>query len=106
MIRIKDYIFNENEILAIHKDKMNGGIDFEYGNDKFKTFPDTSFEDIEWNYENFNDRKKLEEVILARDVRIKELEDRINKAIEYIGNGNIGIPKKTSEKFINILKGE
>lgn len=104
MIRIKDYIFNENEIKWFEK----------YNEEEIKvvfvnnTHIDimATFEDIEWNYENFNVRKKLEEVILARNVRIKELEDRINKAIEYIGNGNIGIPKKTSEKFINILKGE
>ena len=36
----------------------------------------------------------------------QELQDRLNKAIEYIGNGNLGIPRKTREKFIKILKGE
>ena len=35
-----------------------------------------------------------------------ELQQKIDKAIEYIGNGNIGIPRKTKEKFIKILKGE
>lgn len=65
--------------------------------------------------------------IVDLNVRIKELEielrkykkaynklidnhskyiKRIDKAIEYIGNGNIGIPRKTREKFIKILKGE
>lgn len=35
----------------------------------------------------------------------KELQTRINKAIEYIGNKNIGVPRKTREKVIKILKG-
>lgn len=40
------------------------------------------------------------------DKIIKDLLKRIDKAIEYIGNGNIGIPRKTRNKFIKILKGE
>ena len=35
-----------------------------------------------------------------------ETQGRIDKAIEYIGNGNIGIPRKTRNKFINILQGD
>ena len=38
--------------------------------------------------------------------QIDEYKSRIDKAIEYIGNGNLGIPRKTREKFIKILKGE
>ena len=36
----------------------------------------------------------------------RELKARIEKAIEYIGNGNLGIPRKTRDKFIKILKGK
>jgi len=34
------------------------------------------------------------------------LQQKVDKSIEYIGNGNLGIPRKTREKFIKILKGE
>lgn len=37
--------------------------------------------------------------------KVIENEKRINRAIEYIGNKNIGIPKKTREKAIKILRG-
>ena len=30
---------------------------------------------------------------------------KISKAIEYIGNKNIGVPRKTREKAIKILRG-
>ena len=82
MIRIKDYIFNENEILAIHKDKMNGGIDFEYGNDKFKTFPDATFEDIEWNYGS--DKAQISLQNQSANDTCGELQQRIDKIKEYI----------------------
>lgn len=36
----------------------------------------------------------------------KKLKKNIDKAIEYIGNGNLETPRKTREKFIKILKGE
>ena len=32
--------------------------------------------------------------------------DRISRAIEYIGNKNIGVPRKTREKAIAILGGK
>lgn len=34
-----------------------------------------------------------------------DLRQRISKAIEYIGNKNIGVPRKTREKAIKILRG-
>lgn len=36
----------------------------------------------------------------------EDLQQRIDKAIEYIGNKNIGVPRKTREKAIAILKGK
>lgn len=57
--------------------------------------------------------KELEEenIMLrsAWDDMFKKWESQVNKvgkAIEYIGNGNIGIPTKTREKIIKILKAE
>ena len=56
---------------------------------------------------------KLEDIIkkdrLFTECRIRDYIDykaRIDKAIEYIGNGNLGIPRKVREKFIKILEGE
>ena len=46
---------------------------------------------------------KLEDII-KKDRLFTEC--RIDKAIEYIGNGNLGIPRKVREKFIKILEGE
>ena len=43
---------------------------------------------------------------LAEKRKKLKYKQRINEAIEYIGNGNLGIPRKTREKFIKILKGE
>lgn len=37
--------------------------------------------------------------------RDNKAQRRINRAIEYIGNKNIGIPRKTREKAIKILRG-
>lgn len=34
-----------------------------------------------------------------------EEKSKIDNAIKYIGNGNLGIPRKTRDKFIKILKG-
>ena len=36
---------------------------------------------------------------------IENLQQRITRAIEYIGNKNIGISRKTREKAIKILRG-
>ena len=44
---------------------------------------------------------KIMEVIDERD----GLQQRITRAIEYIGNKNIGVPRKTREKAIKILRG-
>lgn len=43
----------------------------------------------------------IEDLMSERD----DLQQRITRAIEYIGNKNIGVPKKTREKAIKILRG-
>ena len=84
MIKIKDYIFNENEIQEIEIAKKDLMVEFKSG--YYEVVENATFEDIEWNYENFNDCKKLEEVILARDVKIKELEEENKKLKEQLLN--------------------
>lgn len=69
-------------------------------------------------YMRFTDKdvlidKKFYETYLipsfANAIRYKRLyeqsEQRITRAIEYIGNKNIGISRKTREKAIKILRG-
>ena len=132
MIKIKDYIFNENEIdmFSYHRDTGTLQVINTINKERLDTFiTNTTFEDIEWNYgatqnatqNATQDRiKELKEdyITLEKDYgtcelensklrsEIKELKNRINKTIEYIGNGNLGISRKTREKFIKILKGE
>lgn len=55
------------------------------------------------------ENKELKKVYIKPTFTKREIEkykSRNEKAIEYIGNGNIGIPRKTRDKFIAILKGE
>ena len=40
-----------------------------------------------------------------RDSRIKILNQRMERIIEYIGNKNIGVPRKVREKVIGISEG-
>lgn len=70
-----------------------------------------TFEDYNKDLNNKLDKLNEEYITLEKDYGTSEIENdklrkRISKAIEYIGNGNIGIPRKTREKFIKILKGE
>lgn len=84
MIRIKDYIFNENEIREIKQCKNYLRLDLTYSV-PYLHIDDATFDDIEWNYENFNDCKQLEEIILVRDKKIKELEEE-NKKLKKPSN--------------------
>ena len=84
MIKIKDYIFNENEIREIKQCKNYLRLDLTYSG-PYLCINDATFEDIEWNYENFNDCKQLEEIILVRDKKIKELEEE-NKKLKKPSN--------------------
>ena len=49
MIRIKDYIFNENEIREIKQCKNYLRLDLTYSG-PYLHIDDATFEDIEWNY--------------------------------------------------------
>ena len=101
MIKIKDYIFNENEIEYIKKELEGIIVCPKAVNVELKAIENATFEDIEWNYENNNeycnvfyeDRiKELEE----ENERLKELnvcvgcnnnpdyKSRIDEAIKYI----------------------
>ena len=134
MIKIKDYIFNENEIEYIKKELEGIIVCPKAVNVELKAIENATFEDIEWNYENNNeycnvfyeDRiKELEE----ENERLKELnvcvgcnnnpdyKSRIDKAIEYIeehkrnvydtfGEGIVFGEMGGIKEIIKILKGE
>lgn len=99
MIKIKNFIFNENEIQYINKTKENIYINFRDGD--IETIPSATFEDIEWNYEDEQIRKCLdsisrEEELEEENKQLKELnvcvgcennpdyKTRINKAKRFI----------------------
>ena len=112
MIKIKNYILNENELLGIVYIKEENKLEL-ISKDKYSEFiKNATFEDIEWNYgekqvaprirqleakierkrkEHERKIKKLKEeyITLEKDYGTSEIENdklrkRINKAIEYI----------------------
>jgi len=127
VIKIKDYIFNENELLGIVYIKEENKLEL-ISKDKYSEFiENATFEDIEWNYEDEQIRKcldsidreeeleeenkKLNELIVfnvqtsANLTKINnQLEDRINKVFEYLENTDLGILEFWKVK--EILKGE
>lgn len=125
MIKIKDTIFNENEIQYIMEySEKELQIMFK---DQSDIYVEATFDDIEWNYQEIDNKQKSDKSKRRAYKRIEELEEenimlrsawddmfkkwesqvnKVGKAIEYIGNGNIGIPTKTREKIIKILKAE
>lgn len=125
MIKIKDYIFNENEIShIIHM--MNENLDTEYlnifGKDgSLKSCISATFDDIEWNYvDKVHDdklekayKKVKEELVFMTDLQKDslgkrlELQHRIDKAIEYIESyHNTALFESDKENLIKILEGE
>ena len=134
MIKIKDFIFNENEIVYIVEFDEDNKLRVRTSKEVWFDIPNATFEDIEWNYENNNeycnvfyeDRiKELEE----ENERLKELnvcvgcnnnpdyKSRIDKAIEYIeehkrnvydtfGEGIVFGEMGGIKEIIKILKGE
>ena len=133
MIKINDYIFNENEIVYINEyDAESLGIMLK-GKDKC-ILVDAHIEDIEWNYEQEQivNCEVYQEHINIQIQRIKELEEenktlkelnvcvgcdnnpdyktRIDKAIEYIKQSqNYILPNNVyvnGNDLLKILKGE
>lgn len=123
MIKIKNYIFNENEINYI-----NQSGEFLYISTKESNLLRpiiATFDDIEWNYDKNNniheeyvisqlkeyeeEHKELVETNYNLATKKTELEDRINKAIEYVKEY---YPTSTiyyqdeQDKLIKILRGE
>ena len=80
MIRIKDYIFNENEINKIRFIPENTKLLVDcYKNEDYIEIRKATFEDIEWNYENNNEYYNV-----FYEDRIKELEEENKKLKEQL----------------------
>jgi len=94
MIKIKDYIFDEDIITEIHKidDVLNvyirnGNIDY---------IKDATFEDIEWNYGNNISESLSYDLAKAR---IEELEEENKKLKEELED--INVSKDNYVKLVN-----
>lgn len=57
-------------------------------------------------FKKYYDNATKEQVIEDMFLDICDLQMKIDRAIEYIGNKNIGVPRKTREKAIKILGGD
>ncbi len=77
MIKIKDYIFNENEIRYIKYEENAIFIYLRFDISSFIRLENATFEDIEWNYEDEQIRKCLDSID-----REKELEEENEKLKE------------------------
>lgn len=107
MIRIKDYIFNENEIEYI-KQELEGLIVCPKAiNVELEAIENATFEDIEWNYDNNNIH---EEYVISQlkdyENKIKEYEEELTEA-EYFStdlyNSKINLSNKIRKaiEYIN-----
>ena len=129
MIRIKDYIFNEKEIVKIQFDDGSKEMEIDHTNGN-RTFIDGTFDDIEWNYGNpeleelkldysavVTSYKKLEEenkklksamqdTYDSANDTCGELQQRIDKAIKYINSNSYFFTANIQIKLLEILNAE
>lgn len=92
MIKIKDYIFNENEIRYIKYEENAIFIYLRFDISSFIRFENATFEDIEWNYEDKQIRKCLDSID-----REKELEKKNKTFEEYNKDLNNKLDKLEEE---------
>ena len=80
MIRIKDYILNENEIVKIQFDDGSKEMEIDHKNGN-RTFIDGTFDDIEWNYDKNNNIHEEYVISQLKDYenKIKDLEEELNE---------------------------
>ena len=91
MIKINNFIFNENSVMQI--DKCCGGLTIQVENGSIH-IDDATFEDIEWNYENNISESLSYDLAKAR---IEELEEENKKLKEDVS---------FKDKEIDRLEGE
>lgn len=82
MIKIKDFIFNENNIKHISQD-VNDILRIYYDYDDVVSVPEATFDDIEWNYSCRNKvQPDYESRIRQLEAKIERLKERNNKLKE------------------------
>ena len=123
MIRIKDYIFNENEIKRIELLRYSTYTTIEVTTNDCRCDCGTAtFEDIEWNYEDEQIRRCLDSINREEELEEenKKLKEELHKAsldIQELTEKDIGCPswcdklnkleeenKKLKEATANLIK--
>jgi predicted RNase H-like nuclease (RuvC/YqgF family) len=105
MIKIKNYIFNEKEIVSIEPISDGLRVDLKSKSDYIDIY--ATFEDIEWNYGNNISESLSYDLAKARieelEEKNKRLEERVGQfsnTINDLGRTNVNIQRKIN----NILK--
>lgn len=78
-------------------------IDVDYN--EYKATLEENMKLIQENHKLKEKAKEWQDISTRINEDNNRLNNIIDKAIEYIGNGNLGIPRKTRDKFIKILQG-
>ena len=125
MIKIKDYIFNENDIRKIYYNKDKSCLCVGFRDEDLVTnwVENATFEDIEWNYDKNNNIHEEYVISQLKDYenKIKELEKeknaneslynkweslvkRISKALQYLKD-NYEYQEDICEECSKILRG-
>lgn len=109
MIKIKDYIFNENDIgkiMSVKKEENKSNFDklyvfFKNENIAAETFYDTTFDDIEWNYEDEQIRKCLDSI--DREEELEEENKKLNELVQFNVKTTVTLTKRIN-KAINYIE--
>ena len=98
MIKIKDYIFNENEIREIKQCKNYLRLDLTYSG-PYLHIDDATFEDIEWNYGGQPSKEWLDMYRKLDDNNLELMDELDNtyKRIKELEEEN----KKLKEQLLN-----
>lgn len=106
--KARELEFNfQNALLEIERLKELCNKYEEEHNTTFKVWQDSLLELEELReYKKNATKKHWQQKSVEHYIKERLYEARIKKAIEYIGNKNLGIPRKTSDKFIKILQGK
>ena len=99
MIKIKDFIFNENEIHHIHEYKKDTYVYIDKENKYI--IENAALEDIEWNYENNISESLSYDLAKARIKELEEENKKLKKELELeISSSNIKSAQIKDKKIL------
>ena len=118
MIKIKNYIFNENEIREIKQCKNYLRLDLTYSG-PYLHIDDATFEDIEWNYgvtQNVTQNNKIDDEyielsnkyqrLLNRNEELKEENNKLESENVDLHNENVDLKEENRQlKELNVCVG-